>query len=173
MFVKFTKQDFVSATNGIIEVDEYFAIEENKLLSESQVKSVPEVHVQGTLQYDGNNLVFSDLDIDGLMIVPDAISLEDIEWEFETTSQTTYSFQSLEQDDEEEIIVVKKNCLDINPELFQAILLEAPISITNVSREDYPKGDGWQVLSDSDTLDQDSIDPRWEKLKELYKDEKD
>ena len=173
MFVKYTKQDFVSTTNGIIEVDETFAIEENECLLESQVKEVPDVHVQGTLQYDGNNRVYSNLEIEGMMIVPDSISLEDIEWEFETTSQTTYSFQSLNEDDEEEIIVVKKNCLDIKPELFQAILLEAPISITHVDRENYPQGDGWQVLSDCDKPEKDSIDPRWEKLNELLKDEKD
>lgn len=169
----YTKQDFVSAPNGIIEIDETFAVEENDLLHHTQVKSIPEVHVRGTLQFDGTALVFSDMDLDGVMIVPDSITLEDVEVEFDTTSQTTYSFEPIEGNTDEEIIVVKKNTLDINPELFQAVLLEAPISVTKVSRKDYPKGKGWQVLSDADQPEEEPMDPRWEKLNKLLMDEDD
>ncbi len=44
--------------------------------------------------------------------------------------------------------MVKKDTININPEIFQAILYEAPMSITRLPRDQYPKGDGWQVLSD-------------------------
>ena len=46
--VKFTKKDFLNAKNGIIEIDEWIAVEENDLLHHTQVKSIPEVHVTGT-----------------------------------------------------------------------------------------------------------------------------
>ena len=167
--VKFTKKDFLNAKNGIIEIDEWIAVEENDLLHHTQVKSIPEVHVTGTLQFDHRSLVFSDLDLDGVMIVLDSITMEDLEVAFDTKSQETYSFEPIKENDED-IIVVKKDTVDINPEIFQAIIYEAPMSITRLPRDQYPKGDGWQLLSDQDK-EEPKIDPRWEKLNDFKLDD--
>lgn len=169
--MKYTKRDFLAAPRGTIEVDEWIAVEENDLLHHTQVKSIPKVHVTGTLQFDGSTLVYSDLELEGVMIVLDSITLEDLEVEFDTESQETYSFVPLE-DSDEDIIVVKKDTIDINPEVFQAILYEAPMGITRCPRSEYPKGNGWQVLSDQDQVDEEpKIDPRWEKLSEFKLDD--
>lgn len=167
--MKFTKKDFLNAKNGIIEIDEWIAVEENNLLHHTQVKSIPEVHVTGTLQFDHRSLVFSDLDLDGVMIVLDSITMEDLEVAFDTKSQETYSFDPIKENDED-IIVVKKDTVDINPEIFQAIIYEAPMSITRLPRDQYPKGDGWQLLSDQDK-EEPKIDPRWEKLNDFKLDD--
>lgn len=167
--MKFTKKDFLNAKNGIIEIDEWIAVEENDLLHHTQVKSIPEVHVTGTLQFDHRSLVFSDLDLDGVMIVLDSITMEDLEVVFDTKSQETYSFDPIKENDED-IIVVKKDTVDINPEIFQAIIYEAPMSITRLPRDQYPKGDGWQLLSDQDK-EEPKIDPRWEKLNDFKLDD--
>ena len=167
--MKFTKKDFLNAKNGIIEIDEWIAVEENDLLHHTQVKSIPEVHVTGTLQFDHRSLVFSDLDLDGVMIVLDSITMEDLEVAFDTKSQETYSFDPIKESDED-IIVVKKDTVDINPEIFQAIIYEAPMSITRLPRDQYPKGDGWQLLSDQDK-EEPKIDPRWEKLNDFKLDD--
>ena len=124
------------------------------------------------MQFDGNSLVFSDLDMDGVMIVPDSITLEDLEVTFDTKSQTTYSFVKQNEDTDEEIIVVKKDTIDLNPEIFQAILFEAPMSLTRVSKDQYPSGKGWQLISEEDLeSEEDRIDPRWEKLSEFKLDD--
>jgi uncharacterized protein len=167
--VRYTRRDFLNAPDMTIEVDEWIAIEENDLLHHSQVKSIPNVHVSGTLQFDGSTLVYSDLALDGVMIVPDSITSEDLEVEFDTESQETYSFAPIE-DNQSDIIVVKKDTIDINPAVFQAILYEAPMSITRLPRDQYPKGDGWQLLSDQDPVEE-KIDPRWEKLKDFKLDD--
>lgn len=167
--MKFTKKDFLNAKNGIIEIDEWIAVEGNDLLHHTQVKSIPEVHVTGTLQFDHRSLVFSDLDLDGVMIVLDSITMEDLEVAFDTKSQETYSFDPIKENDED-IIVVKKDTVDINPEIFQAIIYEAPMSITRLPRDQYPKGDGWQLLSDQDK-EEPKIDPRWEKLNDFKLDD--
>ena len=167
--VKFTKKDFLNTKNGIIEIDEWIVVEENDLLHHTQVKSIPEVHVTGTLQFDHRSLVFSDLDLDGVMIVLDSITMEDLEVAFDTKSQETYSFDPIKENDED-IIVVKKDTVDINPEIFQAIIYEAPMSITRLPRDQYPKGDGWQLLSDQDK-EEPKIDPRWEKLNDFKLDD--
>ena len=77
--VKFNRKDFLNANNHIIEIDEWIAIEENDLLHHTSVKSVPDVHVTGTLEFDGMNFVSSDLSMDGTMIVLDSITNEDID----------------------------------------------------------------------------------------------
>lgn len=168
--VKFTKKDFLNANNHTIQIDEWIAIEENDLLHHTQVKSIPEVHITGTLQFDGTALVFSDLDLDGVMIVLDSITMEDLEVAFDTKSQVTYSFESVNEDEDEDIVVVKKDTIDLNPEIFQAILYEAPMSLTRLPRDQYPKGDGWQLLSDQDEQ-KPEIDPRWEKLNDFKLDD--
>ncbi|HIW17563.1 uncharacterized protein HNQ43_000559 [Faecalicoccus acidiformans] len=167
--MKFTKKDFQMAENGVISIDEWISVEDNDFLRHTQVKSIPEVHITGTLQFDQSSLVFSDLELDGVMIVPDSITLEDLEVIFDTTSQVTYSFDPVTQDDDE-IIVVKKDTIDLNPEILQAVIYEAPMHITRLPRDQYPKGDGWQVLSDQDPKE-DKIDPRWAKLNEFKMDD--
>ncbi len=168
--MKFTRIDFLNAENHVIDIDEWIAVEENDLLHHTSVKMIPEVHVTGTLDFDGKSLVSSDLELDGTMIVSDSITDEDIEVQFDTTSQQTYSFVPVEDAEDQEIIVVKKDTIDINPEIFQAILYEAPMSITRLPRDQYPKGDGWQLLSDQDK-EEPKIDPRWEKLKDFKLDD--
>ena len=167
--MKFTKKDFQIAENGVISIDERISVEDNDFLRHTQVKSIPEVHITGTLQFDQSSLVFSDLELDGVMIVPDSITLEDLEVIFDTTSQVTYSFDPVTQDDDE-IIVVKKDTIDLNPEILQAVIYEAPMHITRLPRDQYPKGDGWQVLSDQDPKEE-KIDPRWAKLNEFKMDD--
>ena len=103
------------------------------------------------------------------MIVLDSITMEDLEVAFDTKSQETYSFDPIKENDED-IIVVKKDTVDINPEIFQAIIYEAPMSITCLPRDQYPKGDGWQLLSDQDK-EEPKIDPRWEKLNDFKLDD--
>lgn len=99
----------MNAHLGKIQIDEWIGIEENDLLHHTQVKSIPKVHVTGDLQYDGSTLVYSNLELEGVMIVPDSITLEDLEVEFDTESHEIYSFSPIkEEENEEDIIVVKR-----------------------------------------------------------------
>ena len=76
------------------------------------------------------------------------------------------------EDTDEEIIVVKKDTIDLNPEIFQAILFDAPMSLPRVSKDQYPSGKGWQLISEEDLeSEEDRIDPRWEKLSEFKLDD--
>ena len=44
------------------------------------------------------------------------------------------------------------------------------LNITRLPRDQYPKGDGWQLLSDQDK-EEPKIDPRWEKLNDFKLDD--
>lgn len=140
--MKFTKKDFLQQPNRTIEIDEVLAVEESEFLHQTQVKSIPRVHVRGTLQFDGSTTVFSDLEMDGDMIVLDSITAEDVEVAFDARSQSTYSFVPVDQAEANDVIVVKKETIDLNPEIVAAVVWEAPMSITRLSREQYPSGEG-------------------------------
>lgn len=171
IIVKFTRNDFLAAQELTIPVDEWISVEENDLLRHSMVTSVPECHVTGTLTYDGRSLVHSDLEIEGTMMVQDSITGEDLDVDFETESSSVYSFEPLKEPDED-ITVVKKETIDLNPEIFQAIVYEAPMSITRLPRDQYPKGDSWVLISDQDQqTDTRETDPRWAKLNEIQFDD--
>ena len=171
--VKFNRKDFLNAKNHIIEIDEWIAVEENDLLHHTSVKSIPDVHVTGTLEFDGMNFVSSDLRMDGTMIVLDSITNEDIDFPFEAESQQTYSFVPVQdaESQTDRFLIHHHNMLHRRYiEIFQAILYEAPMSITRLPRDQYPKGDGWQLLSDQDR-EEPKIDPRWEKLNDFKLDD--
>ena len=59
--MKFQKIDFQNAKNGIIHIDERISVEENDFLRHTQVKSIPEVHITGTLQFAHLGSIFSSL----------------------------------------------------------------------------------------------------------------
>lgn len=163
--MKYNRQDFLRSPQMIIDIDETIRVEENDFLRHSPVRSIPQAHIQGTLSYDGKSLVTSDLELTGVMIVPDSITDEDVDVDFSCRSQQTYSFEPV-ADRNEDITVVKKDTVDINPEIFQAILFEAPMSVTRLPRDQYPEGQGWKLISDQDKQEP-AIDPRWEKLNDF------
>ena len=67
--VKFNRKDFLNAKNHIIDIDEWIAVEENDLLHHTSVKSVPDVHVRGTLEFGGVSLVSGDVSVGGAVVV--------------------------------------------------------------------------------------------------------
>lgn len=164
--MKYTRIDFLTAENQTIHIDEEISVEESSFLHNTEVKSIPHCHITGTLHFDGRNRVSSDLHLEGVMTVLDSITGQDLDLDFDTESQTVYSFEPVT--DEDEVIPVKKDTVDINPEIFQAIVYEAPMSITRLPREEYPSGNGWKLISDQDPqTPSDEIDPRWAKLKDF------
>ena len=76
--------------------------------------------------------------ITGIMTLEDNISLDEIDYKF-----------SAEIDEEiEENDVNSSNILDITDVLWQNILLEVPLKLTNVTNFDEYHGDGWKLISE-------------------------
>ena len=78
--------------------------------------------------------------IDGIMIIPDSISLEDVEYPFH-----------IEYDDYlDENCKNNENTLDIFAFLWENIVLEVPLQFTKVSDLSKYHGDGWKLISEDD-----------------------
>lgn len=168
--MKFRRSDFLAAPDSSIKVDLDFSDPDESRFVNTPVRALPECHIEGVLHFDGKSRVVSHLQYNGVMVVEDSITGEDLEVEFETESEKEYSFDPVdpENEEDEEIIRVYKDTLDLSDEAAEAIVYEAPMSITRLAREDYPKGEGWSLLSDQDSdHTEGQEDPRWAKLKEL------
>ena len=166
--MKFRRSDFLAAPNSFLDVDLEFSDPEGKRFVNTPVKAVPECHIEGKLQFDGRSKVVSSLQYDGIMTVIDSITGEDLDVEFEAESSKEYSFDPVDASEDEEIIRVYKDTLDLSDEAVEAIVYEAPMSITRLARENYPSGEGWTLISDQDEKSESKEeDPRWAKLKEI------
>lgn len=170
--MKYRRSDFLAADESSIPVDFDLELSDDQFAN-TPVKAVEECHVTGVLHFDGRNRVISHLHYTGVMIVEDSITSEDLEYDFEAESEKEYSFDPVDKSDaadpeDEEVIVVARDTIDLTDEAVEAIVYEAPMSITRLAREDYPKGADWVLISDQDKQDSEpQEDPRWAKLKEL------
>lgn len=89
--------------------------------------------------------------VTGTMVLEDNISLDEIDYEFSAEID-----EEIEENEEN-----SSNILDITDVLWQNILLEVPLKLTNVTNFDEYHGDGWKLISE------DSIKSTNNPLKEL------
>ncbi|MBR5370405.1 MAG: hypothetical protein IK137_03790 [Bacilli bacterium] len=95
--------------------------------------------------------------IDGIMIIPDSISLEEVEYPFH-----------IDYDDYlDENCKNNENTLDIFTFLWENIVLEVPLQFTKVSDLSKYHGDGWKLISEEERNLQSN--PFSELLKEFDK----
>jgi uncharacterized protein len=125
------------------------------------VISINNVKVDGkitrVLNEDEELSLYAKAIIDGIMIIPDSISLEEVEYPFH-----------IEYDDYlDENCKNNENTLDIFTFLWENIVLEVPLQFTKVSDLSKYHGDGWKLISE-DERDLQS-NPFSELLKEFDK----
>lgn len=128
-------------TNSVdkIVIDEIINIPQD-YYKETDVKKLDNVKVVGEITRQTDDIDYVDLDVSGVMILQDSISLEDIE----------YPFSLKIEGDLKEFITNLENSLDIIELLWENIVLEIPLKYTKV--EDLSKfhGDGWKLVSEEE-----------------------
>ena len=165
--MKWSKAELLQAPNGTIELDDTISFDPTVFAKMHQIRGLQDVTVSGNIHYDtASERVFADLDIEGVMIVPCSITLEDVEYDFHTKSLEVFSFDKTEDEDVHE---VKGDVVELLPVIFQLILMEVPLKVVKEGIKEYPKGDGWEVVKEEDYTKskKDDIDPRLAKLKEF------
>ena len=125
------------------------------------VISIDNVKVNGKITRQVNEddelCLYVNAIIDGIMIIPDSISLEEVEYPFH-----------IEYDDYlDENCKNNENTLDIFTFLWENIVLEVPLQFTKVSDLSKYHGDGWKLISEEDRNHE--ANPFSELLKEFDK----
>jgi uncharacterized metal-binding protein YceD (DUF177 family) len=140
-------------------VEEQITLEE--LYEKTEIEEIKNLHIKGSIRYDYEGNLNLNLEAQGIFILPDALTLEPIDYPF--TSQIDEKIENIEEYCGS-FYEKSKNSLDISEILWENIVLEIPISITNHKSEDLLlKGNGWELVNEN----KEEIDPRLAKLKEL------
>ena len=116
-----------------IEINEEVKIPDNTL-ENSLITNLKDIKLDGELflsEDDNLNLTGK---LNGIMILKDDITLEPVEYKFETEL--------------EEILEKSKNILDITEILWQNILVEIPSKVRSTDEDINLEGDGWRVISE-------------------------
>ncbi len=151
-------------SNGL-EVNQDVVLDK-ELYQGADILDLKDLHITGTINYDYENRLCIDLKVEGVFVLQDALTLEPIDYSFTGTVEEqiaeigTYCGDFYEK---------SKNTLDISEILWENIVLEIPISATHANREDLSlQGEGWELMNENTK----KIDPRLEKLTELFKEGK-
>lgn len=116
-----------------ININETINIPEN-LLKSSLITKLKDIILIGNIFIDEDDNLNLIGKISGIMILKDDITLEPVEYEFETNL--------------EEILEKSKNILDITDILWQNILVEIPSKVRSTNEDINLEGNGWRVISE-------------------------
>lgn len=166
--LKFTKSQLLRAPNQQVELQENIEFEASTFAKFERIRGLKDVQLVGKGYFDVRLDLFSlSCTISGVMVVPCAVSLEDVDYPFTTEMNVTYSFHKL-TDDQGDMVVTKGDVVEVLPEVFAAILMEVPLKVVKPGVV-YPKSDHWEVISEAEYQRQKSkeLDPRLAKLKEF------
>lgn len=124
---------------SIIEIDEDIQFDK-EVYKNTEIKGFNFIHIKGYIKRETDDDDIIDLSVQGEMIIPDSISLEEI----------SYPFSFKIEGSIKEILGNCPNRLDILEVLWENIVLEIPLKFTRV--EDLSKfhGDGWSLMSEDD-----------------------
>lgn len=118
--------------NGIkLEED---VIIDKKIFENSLITDLKNIHITGNIKLDEEDNLTLNASLSGKMILKDDITLEPVEYNFDTEI--------------EEILEKSKNILDITDILWQNILVEIPSKVRSTDEDINLEGDGWRVISE-------------------------
>lgn len=132
--------DITKLLNGYtdnIQINENVYIADN-LLKNSLIDELKNVILNGDITLDEENNLYLTGKITGIMVLKDDITLEPVEYKFETEL--------------EETVEKNKNILDITDILWQNIIVEIPSKVRSTSEDINLEGNGWRVISEEQFL---------------------
>lgn len=123
-----------------LDIDSDVEIPEN-LYENMDIRNILDVHVSGELEIDLVDEVEANLSVTGTFILPCAVTLEDVEYQFSTKIEENLGkFENFYNKN--------KNTLDILPILWENIVSEVPIRVVKEGVENtLVNGEGWELVS--------------------------
>lgn len=130
------------------------------------IKDLKELHVLGTIYFTSSDLLKIDLTLTGEMFLKDSITLEDIIYPLNIKIEEEYD---INEPYFKEYYEKEQNILDIMAILWENIVLEVPMRLTN-SKDINLSGEGWSMGNSHEK--EDNIDPRLADLAKLLDERK-
>lgn len=168
--MQFLRNDLDKLTSSRIDIDEPIDIEVTKLVNRNRLIALRDVFVGGHIYYDKyTSHLITDLRIEGIMTVPCAITLNPFDIEFSAKLGEMFSFDEVEDELADTVELIDGETLDLTPYLEEVVNAAVPLKAIDPELASYPKGEGWEVLTEEDYIKEKSqeIDPRLAKLKDF------
>ena len=149
----------------VIKFSEQVVFETDIFTKNPLIKGLRDVLAEGEVQYNQlQDIVDVSMDVSGIMICPCAITLQDVEVEFNIEIDEVFSFNKACEFD---AIKIKGDQLDLAPLVFENIMQEVPLKVVKKGEIIYPKGKGWEITTEKDfeKSRDEQIDPRLEVFK--------
>ena len=135
----------INNSKNLIEINEYVLIP-NEYYKNTDIRNLDKVLVSGVVNKISDDVFNLRVSAKGKMILPCALSLEDVEYPFEFNIDETVGFD----DEFEKNYKIISNTLDILPILWENIVLEIPSRVVKDNVKIETKGDGWCLTSEED-----------------------
>ena len=114
---------------------------DEELYCKTDVRNIMNAHVSGELSISYEDELECDLLVTGTFILPCAITLEDVSYDFEVKIEENLGKF-------EDFYNKNKNSLDILPVLWENVVSEVPIRVVKEGASlDNLNGDGWELVS--------------------------
>lgn len=144
----------------VIEIDMEHSFKE-EFLSSTELLELNNVLIKGYIKKDALGEIVISLDIEGLMLLPCAITLKPVKHEFKTSIEGDL-IEILEEMGEN--FDKGSNSLDILPIVWENVLMEIPFKVVSEEAKDISlKGNGWEFKQTT----ADISNPELAKLKDL------
>ena len=148
------------------DIDEYINIDfkysfGEEFLKQTDLIKLDDVSIKGEITKNSLDDIEIHLKIDGVMVLPCAITLKPVNYPFSIEFD-----KSLEEICEETTENLKKdeNTLDILPIIWENILMEIPMRVVSEGADDITlEGDGWKLITGDEKVENTELS----KLKDL------
>ena len=156
------KIDLVNIPNDGLILDQELVFPED-WIKNSEIIRLIKTWINGRVYINSAEEVMLEAKLTGKMVLLDAVDASEIEYPFEIEINENLT------DNDEYNLEKEQNTLDIISILWQNIVLEVPIRVTNKNSEDISlHGEGWEFVSKEDK----KVDPRMAPLLDLLKEGK-
>lgn len=121
----------------VINIDSIVTIPNDKFHN-TEILDLRDLRLFGNIARNSSDIITLEAELSGIMVLEDSISLEPINYQF--SCQIDEEFEEFNENLE--------NILDITDILWQNIILEVPLKLTNVENFNEYQGDGWKLVSE-------------------------
>ena len=125
--------------SNTIEIDTDVTFDESQY-KDTDIRDIKDAHVSGSISINSLDELVSNLIVTGTFILPNSVTLEDISYDFSTEIEEIHG-------NIDNFFNKKQNTLDILALIWENIVSEVPIRVTDGSEPEKLNGDGWQYTS--------------------------
>ncbi|MGI6608095.1 MAG: YceD family protein [Erysipelotrichaceae bacterium] len=166
--MKYSRTDLLQLKDYRLTFDEDITFTEEISKQFSRIRRINDMNVKADGIFDpATQQLAIHFEIKGSVTVGCDVTFEDVMVPIETEADEIFTFDKKEEDIN--ILKVNGEYIELLPTIMQLILIDIPIKVIKSGKIDYPKGDGWEVISEETYVRQKEkrVDPRLAKLKEF------